>query len=146
MDFLVPKLSATMESATVLRWLKEAGQRVRMGEPLVELETDKAAIEVEAPADGTLESILAPEGTQLPIGAALGRLTTSAAAPGASTAAASSSRRRAFRLRKRRRLSRKGRSPSRLRHPRPSLRHSRRARASPPRRSPAVWPAMPGSS
>ena len=89
MDFLVPKLSATMESATVLRWLKEAGQRVRMGEPLVELETDKAAIEVEAPADGTLESILAPEGTQLPIGAALGRLTTSGAAPGASTAAAS---------------------------------------------------------
>src|SRR5262249_53466189 len=77
MDFLVPKLSATMESATVLRWLKEAGQKVRMGEPLVELETDKAAIEVEAPADGTLESILAPEGTQLPIGAALGRLATS---------------------------------------------------------------------
>jgi pyruvate dehydrogenase E2 component (dihydrolipoamide acetyltransferase) len=79
MDFLVPKLSATMESATVLRWLKQAGQSVRMGEPLVELETDKAAIEVEAPADGTLESILAPEGTQLPIGAALGRLATSGA-------------------------------------------------------------------
>jgi pyruvate dehydrogenase E2 component (dihydrolipoamide acetyltransferase) len=81
MDFLVPKLSATMESAKVLRWLKEAGQRVRMGEPLVELETDKAAIEVEAPADGTLESILAPEGTELPIGAALGRLATSGPAP-----------------------------------------------------------------
>jgi pyruvate dehydrogenase E2 component (dihydrolipoamide acetyltransferase) len=81
MDFLVPKLSATMESATVLRWLKQAGQRVRMGEPLVELETDKAAIEVEAPADGTLESILAPEGTQLPIGAALGRLATTGTPP-----------------------------------------------------------------
>jgi pyruvate dehydrogenase E2 component (dihydrolipoamide acetyltransferase) len=86
MDFLVPKLSATMEWATVLRWLKQAGQRVRMGEPLVELETDKAAIEVEAPADGTLESILAPEGTQLPIGAALGRLATSGAEPAASAA------------------------------------------------------------
>jgi pyruvate dehydrogenase E2 component (dihydrolipoamide acetyltransferase) len=86
MDFLVPKLSATMESATVLRWLKRAGQKVRMGEPLVELETDKAAIEVEAPADGTLESILAPEGTQLPIGAALGRLATSGAEPAASAA------------------------------------------------------------
>ena len=47
---------------------------MRLGEALVELETDKAAIEVEAPADGTLESILAPEGTELPIGAALGRL------------------------------------------------------------------------
>jgi len=88
MDFLVPKLSATMESAKVLRWLKEAGQRVRLGEPLVELETDKAAIEVEAPADGTLESILAPEGTELPIGAALGRLTTSGAAPVASASPA----------------------------------------------------------
>src|SRR5882757_8936280 len=88
MDFLVPKLSATMESATVLRWLKEAGQRVRQGEPLVELETDKAAIEVEAPADGTLESILAPEGTELPIGAALGRLTTSGAEPAASASPA----------------------------------------------------------
>src|SRR5262244_104950 len=91
MDFLVPKLSATMESATVLRWLKQAGDRVRMGEPLVELETDKAAIEVEAPADGTLESILAPEGTQLPIGAALGRLSASggaAAKPAPVTASA----------------------------------------------------------
>jgi len=87
MDFLVPKLSATMESATVLRWLKQAGDRVRMGEPLVELETDKAAIEVEAPADGTLESILAPEGTQLPIGAALGRLSAGAGAPAKSAAA-----------------------------------------------------------
>jgi pyruvate dehydrogenase E2 component (dihydrolipoamide acetyltransferase) len=87
MDFLVPRLSATMESATVLRWLKRAGERVRMGEPLVELETDKAAIEVEAPADGTLESILAPEGTQLPIGGALGRLVASGAAPAPKAAA-----------------------------------------------------------
>src|SRR6516164_2835744 len=86
MEFLVPKLSATMESATVLRWLKQAGDRVRMGEPLVELETDKAAIEVEAPAGGTLESILAPEGTPLPIGAALGRLATSGAEPPPSAA------------------------------------------------------------
>ncbi len=82
MDFLVPKLSATMESAKVLRWLKQAGDKVKLGEPLVELETDKAAMEVEAPADGTLESILAPEGTELPIGATLGRL-SSAAQPAA---------------------------------------------------------------
>ena len=90
MDFLVPKLSATMESAKVLRWLKEAGQRVRQGEALVELETDKAAIEVEASADGTLDSILAPEGTELPIGAALGRLTTSGAEPAQNAAPAKS--------------------------------------------------------
>jgi pyruvate dehydrogenase E2 component (dihydrolipoamide acetyltransferase) len=80
MDFLVPKLSATMEEATVLRWLKQAGDRVRMGEPLVELETDKAAIEVEAPADATLETILVPEGGKAPIGAALARLAQSGVA------------------------------------------------------------------
>ena len=47
MDFLVPKLSATMETVKVLRWLKQAGDKVAMGEPLVELETDKATMEVE---------------------------------------------------------------------------------------------------
>jgi hypothetical protein len=45
MDFLVPKLSATMESAKVLRWLKQPGDAIKAGEPLVELETDKAAME-----------------------------------------------------------------------------------------------------
>ncbi len=47
MDFLVPKLSATMETVKVVRWLKEIGDKVAIGEPLVELETDKAAMEVE---------------------------------------------------------------------------------------------------
>lgn len=74
MDFLVPKLSATMESATVLRWLKQAGDRVKMGEPLVEVETDKAAIEIESPVDATLTAILAPEGAKLPTGGALAKL------------------------------------------------------------------------
>jgi len=87
MDFLVPKLSATMETATVLRWLKQAGDKVRMGEPLVELETDKAAIEVEAPADGVLESIVAQEGAELPIGATLGRLSSTSGAPAATASA-----------------------------------------------------------
>ena len=67
MDFLVPKLSATMESATVLRWLKQVGDKIAMGEPLVELETDKAAMEVESPVDATLEAVLADEGAEMPI-------------------------------------------------------------------------------
>jgi pyruvate dehydrogenase E2 component (dihydrolipoamide acetyltransferase) len=74
MDFLVPKLSATMETVKVLRWLKEIGDKVAMGEPLVELETDKAAMEVESPAQGTLEAVLAGEGQELPIGGVLARL------------------------------------------------------------------------
>ena len=76
MDFPVPKLSATMETVKVLRWLKQVGDRVAMGEPLVELETDKAAMEVESPAEGTLEEILGAEGEELPVGAILARFRT----------------------------------------------------------------------
>jgi pyruvate dehydrogenase E2 component (dihydrolipoamide acetyltransferase) len=74
MDFLVPKLSATMESAKVLRWLKQVGDKVAMGEPLVELETDKAAMEVESPVDATLIAVLAEEEAELPVGGVLARL------------------------------------------------------------------------
>lgn len=88
MDFIVPKLSATMETATVLRWLKQPGEGARMGEAIVELETDKAAIEVEAPADVTLEAIVAQEGAKLPIGGLLARLRPAGAAAATSPAPA----------------------------------------------------------
>ena len=80
MDFLVPKLSATLETVKVLRWLKQVGDKVAMGEPLVELETDKAAMEVESPEEGTLEAVLGAEGEELSVGAALARLRTAAEA------------------------------------------------------------------
>jgi pyruvate dehydrogenase E2 component (dihydrolipoamide acetyltransferase) len=97
MDFVVPKLSATMESARVLRWLKQVGDKVAIGEPLVELETDKAAMEVESPVDATLDAVVADEGAELPIGAVLARLEivgVSAAAekPRGATIAAASAR------------------------------------------------------
>ncbi len=76
MDFLVPKLSATMETVKVLRWLKQAGDKVAMGEPLVELETDKATMEVESPVDATLDAVLGAEGEDLSVGAVLARLGT----------------------------------------------------------------------
>jgi pyruvate dehydrogenase E2 component (dihydrolipoamide acetyltransferase) len=76
MDFPVPKLSATMETVKVLRWLKQVGDKVAMGEPLVELETDKATMEVESPAEGKLEEILGAEGEELSVGAILARLRT----------------------------------------------------------------------
>jgi pyruvate dehydrogenase E2 component (dihydrolipoamide acetyltransferase) len=78
MDFLVPKLSATMETIKVLRWLKQAGDKVVIGEPLVELETDKATMEVESPGEGTLEAILGAEGEELPVGALLARIGSAA--------------------------------------------------------------------
>jgi pyruvate dehydrogenase E2 component (dihydrolipoamide acetyltransferase) len=89
MDFLVPKLSATMETVKVLRWLKEIGDKVAMGEPLVELETDKATMEVESPAEGKLEEILGAEGEELSVGAILARLRTAgdSASPSKTTSA-----------------------------------------------------------
>jgi pyruvate dehydrogenase E2 component (dihydrolipoamide acetyltransferase) len=74
MDFLVPKLSATMETVKVLRWLKQVGDKVAMGEPLVELETDKATMEVESPVDATLDAVVGAEGEDLSVGAVLARL------------------------------------------------------------------------
>src|SRR5689334_24972438 len=89
MDFVVPKLSATMESAKVLRWLKQPGESFKQGEAIVELETDKSAIEVEAPVDGTLTAVVAADGADVGIGGLLARLepkggaTVAAAAPAA---------------------------------------------------------------
>jgi len=67
-EMLMPKLSDTMEEGTVLRWLKAEGDTITRGEPLVEIETDKATMTVEAPADGTLR-IIAAEGDTLDVGA-----------------------------------------------------------------------------
>jgi pyruvate dehydrogenase E2 component (dihydrolipoamide acetyltransferase) len=66
-DMVMPKLSDTMEEGTVLRWLKADGDTVAKGEPLVEIETDKATMTVEAPADGALR-VIAAEGDTLPVG------------------------------------------------------------------------------
>ncbi|MCB1503101.1 MAG: 2-oxo acid dehydrogenase subunit E2 [Bauldia sp.] len=88
MDFLVPKLSATMESAKVLRWMKQPGDAIKAGEPLVELETDKAAMEVESPVDGVLGEIAAAEGADVTVGERLAEIAEAgAAAPAAKKAA-----------------------------------------------------------
>src|SRR5579883_1173563 len=64
---VMPQLGNTMEEGTILRWLKAEGEEVRKGEPLLEVETDKASMEVEAEADGVLLKILAPPNTTVPI-------------------------------------------------------------------------------
>jgi len=70
----MPKLSDSMEQATVVSWLKRTGDRVRRGEPLVEVETDKATIVYEAEQDGVLGDILVEEGGTADLGAAIARL------------------------------------------------------------------------
>ena len=57
--------------ASVLRWLKREGDRVRVGEAIVELETEKVSYELESPTDGTLLKILAEESSQVPVGGQL---------------------------------------------------------------------------
>ena len=65
----VPTLGESVTTATVARWMKQAGEAVAADEPLVELETDKVTVEVSAPAAGVLTSISAPEGSEVAVGA-----------------------------------------------------------------------------
>jgi pyruvate dehydrogenase E2 component (dihydrolipoamide acetyltransferase) len=69
----MPRLSDSMQEGTIVRWLKQAGEGVAVGEAIVEIETDKATIEYEAEAGGTLE-ILAAEGATVALGEAIARL------------------------------------------------------------------------
>ena len=62
-EVLMPALSPTMEKGNLAKWLKAEGDRVKAGDVIAEIETDKATMEVEAVDDGTLGKILVPEGT-----------------------------------------------------------------------------------
>ena len=73
-DITVPALGESVTEATVMRWNKQPGDAVVLDETLVELETDKIAVEVKAEAAGTLSEIAAVEGTDVEVGALLGRL------------------------------------------------------------------------
>jgi pyruvate dehydrogenase E2 component (dihydrolipoamide acetyltransferase) len=70
----MPRLSDSMETGKILRWLKKEGDEVKKGEPLVEIESDKANIEVEAYASGKLSKIVVPEGESAPIGAVIAEI------------------------------------------------------------------------
>lgn len=61
-DVIMPKLGFTMEEGSIVRWLKQAGDAVTQGEPIVEITTDKTNMEIEAPATGTLADLRAAEG------------------------------------------------------------------------------------
>ena len=68
-DVIMPALGMAQETGKVLRWLKAEGDEVAKGEPLMEVETDKVTVEIEAPADGLLAGVRAPEGAEVPVGA-----------------------------------------------------------------------------
>jgi pyruvate dehydrogenase E2 component (dihydrolipoamide acetyltransferase) len=68
-EVVLPMLGLTQDEGTIVRWAQAEGSRITKGEPLFEVLTDKATIEVEAPASGVLLRILVPEGATAPVGA-----------------------------------------------------------------------------
>jgi len=70
-EVLMPALGMAQETGKLLRWIKNEGDTVTKGEPLMEIETDKVTVEIEAPADGVLGGICAAEGEDVPVGRAI---------------------------------------------------------------------------
>ena len=99
-DVFMPRLSDTMTEGVLVRWLKQEGDQVRIGDMLAEIETDKATMELEAYDNGVLTKVLVPAGETVPIGrpialigeepgqAEAGPATTAAAPPPAAPASA----------------------------------------------------------
>jgi pyruvate dehydrogenase E2 component (dihydrolipoamide acetyltransferase) len=67
-DVIMPALGMAQETGKVVRWLKQDGESVEKGEALLEVETDKVTVEIEAPAGGTLAAVTAPDGAEVPVG------------------------------------------------------------------------------
>lgn len=85
-EIVVPALGESVTEATVAKWLKSAGEAVAVDDPLVELETDKVSVEVNAKAAGVLSEIVADAGAEVEVGSVLGRIDEdgkAAAAPAA---------------------------------------------------------------
>ena len=80
-EIRVPTLGESITEATVGKWFKKAGEPVQADEPLVELETDKVTLEVNAPSPGVLSEIVAETGQTVAIGALLGQVAAGAATP-----------------------------------------------------------------
>jgi 2-oxoglutarate dehydrogenase E2 component (dihydrolipoamide succinyltransferase) len=79
-EIRVPALGESVTEATVGRWFKKAGEPVKADEPIVELETDKVTLEVNAPASGVLAEIVAKDGETVSVGGLLGQIGDAASA------------------------------------------------------------------
>jgi 2-oxoglutarate dehydrogenase E2 component (dihydrolipoamide succinyltransferase) len=90
-QIVVPPMGESVSEATVAKWLKKVGDAVKMDEPLVELETDKVTLEVNATSAGVISEIKAPQGSNVGVGAILGLIQAGGAAVSAPTASATTS-------------------------------------------------------
>jgi len=84
----MPALEMAQETGKLLAWRKKEGERVSKGEPLLEIETDKAVVEVEAPGDGILAGITADVGAEIPVGETIAWLVAPGEKPPAKSSAA----------------------------------------------------------
>ncbi len=75
-EVIIPRLGSSDESdeAKILRWIKQVGQEVQKGESLLEVETDKVNVEIEAPASGLLGEVLAKEGEVIKFNTVVGMI------------------------------------------------------------------------
>ncbi len=87
-DITIPNVGESVSEVTIAQWFKQVGDTVKKDEPLVELETDKAAQELVSPEDGTLEEILVAEGDVATIGQLVAKLSSGVSKPEIKTSAA----------------------------------------------------------
>jgi pyruvate dehydrogenase E2 component (dihydrolipoamide acetyltransferase) len=73
-EITMPRLSDSMEEGTILKWLVSEGDDVKRGQPIAEIETDKANMTYESDSDGTISELVASEGDTLPVGDVIARL------------------------------------------------------------------------
>ncbi|HDS30469.1 MAG TPA: hypothetical protein ENN67_05425 [Firmicutes bacterium] len=71
-DIIIPAFSDDIDDVQIINWLKSEGESVGYGEPVVELEVNKSAVELESPADGVLEAIYCWEGEEVITGERIG--------------------------------------------------------------------------
>lgn len=88
LEFKMPSLGADMDAGLLVAWNKKPGDRVRRGDLIAEVETDKGVIEVEAFADGVLEKLVVPVGEKVPVGTVLALIREDGATPSATAVSA----------------------------------------------------------
>jgi pyruvate dehydrogenase E2 component (dihydrolipoamide acetyltransferase) len=89
-ELVMPRLSDSMEVGTIVRWLVTEGQSVRRGQPIAEIETDKATMEYEAESEGVVVRLLIAAGESAALGAPIAVIDSESAAPGAKASARTS--------------------------------------------------------
>jgi pyruvate dehydrogenase E2 component (dihydrolipoamide acetyltransferase) len=87
-EIIMPKMGDAMTEGKVVKWYKKAGEPVKKGEPLLEIETDKVNLDLEAEADGTLGNLEVQEGQMAPVGGVLAKIMGAGEKPSAPAVAA----------------------------------------------------------